>query len=59
MALRTFRILNHILQKPNSTEIKISAQDAHVYYGDFEAIKGIDLDIYQNEVIAFIGIRLR
>ena len=35
--------LNHILQKQNSNEIKISAQDAHVYYGDFEAIKGIDL----------------
>lgn len=50
-----FRILNHKLQKQNSTEIKISAQDAHVYYGDFEAIKGIDLDIYKNEVIAFIG----
>ncbi|MFI8142514.1 ATP-binding cassette domain-containing protein, partial [Acinetobacter baumannii] len=45
----------HASKKPNSTEIKISAQDAHVYYGDFEAIKGIDLDIYQNEVIAFIG----
>ncbi|EKU36853.1 phosphate ABC transporter ATP-binding protein PstB [Acinetobacter sp. AYS6] len=45
----------HTSKKQNSTEIKISAQDAHVYYGDFEAIKGIDLDIYKNEVIAFIG----
>lgn len=36
-------------------DIKISTQDVHVYYGQTEAIKGIDLDIYQNEVIAFIG----
>lgn len=35
--------------------VKIAAQDVHVYYGASEAIKGIDLDIYQNEVIAFIG----
>lgn len=35
--------------------MKISTQDVHVYYGETEAIKGIDLDIYQNEVIAFIG----
>lgn len=34
---------------------KISADDVHVYYGDNEAIKGIDLEIYENEVIAFIG----
>ncbi len=27
----------------------------HVYYGESEAIKGIDLNIYENEVIAFIG----
>lgn len=30
-------------------------EDVHVYYGESEAIKGIDLDIYQNEVVAFIG----
>ena len=42
-------------KKDQATTVKISAQDAHVYYGDFEAIKGIDLQIYENEVIAFIG----
>ena len=42
-------------KKPKSTEVKISAKDVHVYYGESEAIKGIDIDIYQNEVIAFIG----
>ncbi|MBP7880253.1 MAG: ATP-binding cassette domain-containing protein, partial [Acinetobacter sp.] len=36
-------------------DVKISTQDVHVYYGETEAIKGINLDIYQNEVIAFIG----
>ena len=41
--------------KPQSTEVKISTKDVHVYYGESEAIKGIDIDIYQNEVIAFIG----
>ena len=35
--------------------VKINTTDVHVYYGENEAIKGIDLDIYKNEVIAFIG----
>ncbi|WP_218954798.1 phosphate ABC transporter ATP-binding protein PstB [Acinetobacter sp. YH12085] len=38
-----------------STNVKISTNDVHVYYGESEAIKGIDLNIYENEVIAFIG----
>lgn len=41
-------------QKPAS-EVKLSTSGVHVYYGEAEAIKGIDLEIYQNEVIAFIG----
>lgn len=36
-------------------KIKISAEDVHVYYGETEAIKGIDLNIHEKEVIAFIG----
>ncbi|MBP7974730.1 MAG: phosphate ABC transporter ATP-binding protein, partial [Acinetobacter sp.] len=39
-------------KKPKTSEVKISTKDVHVYYGETEAIKGIDLDIYQNEVIA-------
>lgn len=35
--------------------VKMGVKDVHVYYGQTEAIKGVDLDIYQNEVIAFIG----
>lgn len=38
-----------------SSNVKLSTQDVHVYYGESEAIKGIDLNIYENEVIAFIG----
>ncbi|MAY26476.1 MAG: phosphate ABC transporter ATP-binding protein [Polycyclovorans sp.] len=38
-----------------SREVTVSAQDVKVYYGDTQAIKGINLDIYRNEVIAFIG----
>jgi len=43
-------------KKENKTSnVKISTSDVHVYYGEAEAIKGIDLNIYENEVIAFIG----
>lgn len=41
--------------KARNQKTKISASDVHVYYGENEAIKGIDLQIYENEVIAFIG----
>ncbi len=57
-ASNTTRATNFDVQKKGQAEhstVKINAQDVHVYYGETEAIKGIDLDIYQNEVIAFIG----
>lgn len=34
---------------------KIRTRDVHVYYGDKEALKGIDLDIGEREVTALIG----
>lgn len=40
---------------PDERELKISARGVHVRYGENEAIHGIDMDIYANEVIAFIG----
>jgi phosphate transport system ATP-binding protein len=40
-------------QKP--PEPKIEVQDVHFYYGKTEALKGIDLTIYANQVTAFIG----
>ena len=38
-----------------SETVKIAARDVKVFYGESEAIHGIDLDIRENEVIAFIG----
>lgn len=39
----------------NAEKIKITARDVKVFYGDNQAIHGIDMDIVENEVIAFIG----
>ncbi|UNT60157.1 phosphate ABC transporter ATP-binding protein [Acinetobacter sp. ASP199] len=50
-----FDIQTESKKKDKTGNIKLSTQDVHVYYGELEAIKGIDLNIYENEVIAFIG----
>src|SRR5690554_649005 len=42
-------------KEAKSSNVKLSTNDVHVYYGESEAIKGIDLNIYENEVDAFIG----
>lgn len=34
---------------------KITAKDVDFYYGDFQALKKISMDIKENEVVAFIG----
>ena len=34
---------------------KMTARDIHVFYGDKEAIKGVDIDIHDDKVTAFIG----
>ena len=39
----------------NSAPVKISATDVKVFYGDNQALHGINMDVYQNEVISFIG----
>lgn len=38
-----------------TSNVKMSAKDVKVFYGDTQAINGIDIDIYENEVLAFIG----
>lgn len=38
-----------------NSRIKMSARDVKVFYGDAQALHGIDLEIVENEVIAFIG----
>ena len=44
----------------SSTEInpnaKVSVRDLNLYYGDFHALKGLNIDIPANKVTAFIGL---
>ena len=42
-------------QETSSTNSRIEAKGIHVWYGDFEAIKGIDMEIKPYSVTAFIG----
>lgn len=37
------------------TKTIITVSNLHLFYDDFEALKGIDMDINENEVTAFIG----
>ncbi|MFY0666366.1 MAG: phosphate ABC transporter ATP-binding protein [Natronospirillum sp.] len=41
--------------KTAERELTLRAEDVKVFYGDTEAVKGIDMDVYKNEVVAFIG----
>ena len=41
--------------KKSSEEIKITARDVNVFYGDTHAIKDVDVDIRNHTVTAFIG----
>jgi len=36
-------------------QVKLSASDVRVFYGEKEALHGVSMDILRNEVIAFIG----
>lgn len=36
-------------------KVKMSAEAVKVFYGNTQAINGIDLEIFENEVLAFIG----
>ena len=35
--------------------MRISVKDCHLWYGSFEALKGISMEIEPREVTAFIG----
>jgi iron(III) transport system ATP-binding protein len=37
------------------TELKLSARDLNFFYGSFQALNGISMKIYSNQVTAFIG----
>ena len=34
---------------------KIALDSLHLFYGDFQALKGITMDIAENQITAFIG----
>jgi phosphate transport system ATP-binding protein len=38
-----------------SPTVKMRARDVHVFYGAFEAIKGVSIDVSKEDVTAFIG----
>ncbi|WP_433277092.1 ABC transporter ATP-binding protein [Pseudonocardia xinjiangensis] len=37
------------------TQLAIAVHDLHVRYGDFEAVRGIDLDVRRGEIFALLG----
>ncbi len=36
-------------------ESVILVRDLHMFYGDFEAVRGIDLEVEHGEIFAFVG----
>src|SRR5699024_8604373 len=34
---------------------KMKVRDLNLWYGDFQGLKDINMDIYENQIIAFIG----
>ena len=49
---------SHAAAEPNSvpeTAAKLSATDLNFHYGTFQALHGISIEIYANQVTAFIG----
>jgi phosphate transport system ATP-binding protein len=44
-----------VIDTNSSGKVKMTARDVKVFYGDNEAIHGVNMDIIENEVIAFIG----
>ncbi|MFC4352410.1 phosphate ABC transporter ATP-binding protein PstB [Fodinicurvata halophila] len=44
-----------LMATENSAETKMRARDVRVSYGDTEALHGVNLDVYRNEVLALIG----
>ncbi len=38
-----------------NNQMKFTVEDLHLHYGDFHALKGIDMEIPKNKITAFIG----
>jgi phosphate transport system ATP-binding protein len=45
--------MNKQVTQPDT--VKIAARDVKVFYGQNQVLHGINMDVYQNEVISFIG----
>jgi len=46
---------NYVPKKPNNGKYAIEARQLHVYYGDFKAIKDVNLLIERQKITAIIG----
>lgn len=46
---------NEAAENVEPTAVKMRARDVSVFYGDKQAINGVDIDVYQEFVTAFIG----
>ncbi|MDH6365610.1 phosphate transport system ATP-binding protein [Enterococcus sp. PF1-24] len=46
---------NHIIQFENKKNTALYTNDLHVWYGENEAIKGVDLQFKKNQITALIG----
>ena len=44
-----------MFENENTLEVKISVENLNLFYGDFHAIKDINIEIYANKVTALIG----
>lgn len=53
--MRSMVMKSEAVKKREQTLVKMAARDVKVFYGEAEALHGVNLDIYENEVIAFIG----
>ena len=47
--------MNPIQEITRKTQSILRTENANIYYGEFLALKGINLDVLSNKVTAFIG----
>lgn len=39
-----------------SVKVSISVRDVNLWFGEFQALRSINMEIYKNSVLAFIGL---
>jgi phosphate transport system ATP-binding protein len=55
MTLPTFTVPSSVDTRPAATSAKISASNLNFFYGKFQALHGISMQVYEKRVTAFIG----